>query len=310
MGWLDDFVKNPVGTVSNTVNSAVSDASNGINAAVTDFGRSDVGKFVNDSAQATVNIAKAPFEVAYYGFRGDNAGVSRSIQRAVGSGVNLQGSQSGNLFNNQTLGIRAAQTDVGQYVLRNQAVSNATFGVSEDYAGLYRGSRTLQDNAYLSRQDQNSILKLGVKAAAFAGAATAYQNWWGGLDKAGQLKYGKYVNNPLVNYGAGQSAYKGDYGGAAKKLVGNNVPDFTEYLPQLPNLPPEFSEIPKYLDLNPKSPSSASSSPYGSSGVTVKDPWSFSGVSDSGIVNAAQSSILPIALGVGVLAFIYFRGLK
>lgn len=299
MGWLDDFVSNPVATVSNTVNREVSNFSNSVNAAVAEAPRGDIGGFVSDAVNASINVVRAPFEAVYYAARGENNLASKSIQRGIGSAINLQGTrESGTIFNNQTIGIRAVQTDTGQAVLRNPGVKQATLGLSEDYAGTYRGARTLQDSAYLSREDQNSALRLGAKSAIVAGTATAVQSWWGGLSPEKQLIYGS------AGTGIADSIYKGDTKGAVKgitNLIG--APDISGYIPN-PSQP--STEIPSYLPgSSPKS-----GSPYGSTGTVVKDPWDFSGVSDSGIVNAAQASILPIALGIGVLAFLYFRSSK
>lgn len=295
MGWLDDFVSNPIATVSNTVNREVSNFSNSVNAVVADAPRGDIGKFVADSAVATVNIAKAPFEVAYYGFRGDNTGVSRSIQRAVGSSMNLQGTQNGNLFNNETLGIRAVQSDVGQAVLRNPGVRESTFGLSEDYAGLYRGSRTLQDSAYLSREDQNSAIRLGVKGAVFAGGAAAYSEW-SGLQAADKAKYASYFTGGSAIFGA---AAKGDAKGAAKALSDlTGAPDLSEYLPG------PAQDVPSYIS-NPKSGGSV-----GYAAPQVSDPWDIKGIADSGIAAVTDPTKLPIIIGVGFLGYLLYRRFK
>ncbi len=300
MGWFDDLVKDPVGTISNTVNDAgssisntvnreLSNAGNSINQIIDDADRGDVGKFVVEQGQSAVNITKAPFEIAYYGFRGDKEGVSRAAQRAVGASINRRGSESGNIFNQETVSNRLAQTDVGQYVLRNPNISNATGGISEDYAGFIRGARTLQDNAYLSREDQNSAIRFGVKGAAFAATAA----------------YGKPLYKTLVSKeglgaagGSGivSSLLKGDVKEAVKQISEKiGIPDISDYIPDT------TPDVPSYIN-NPKAPA-------GSGGTKVTDPWDTRG-SDYGVVNAAQASMVPLVLGVSVLAFFYFRGRK
>lgn len=281
MGWLDDFVSNPVATVSNTVNREVSNFSNSVNASIDNSSRGDVGRFVADSFSAVKSLAVAPLETAYYGVRGNGREVNNTLQRAIGGLTNVSGGLSVNLAQNN------------QSFYRDKNLNAVTLGYAEDFAGFSRGARTLQNDAYLSSEDKNSAIRYGVKTGII-GAAVSY----------GPGLYTKAKANFFeTTAGAGLigSLAKGDNKGAASAFANlTGTPDLSNYIPQ------PMNEVPSYIS-QPKSPSSA---PYGSGGVTVKDPWSFSGVSDSGIVNAAQASILPIALGVGVLAFIYFRGLK
>lgn len=292
----EDEFGNAVSTVSNTINRELSNFGNTINQTLDDASRGDVGKFIVEQAKSTVNIAKAPFEIAYYGIRGDNQGVSNAVQRAVGASINRRGSESGNIFNSETVGTRLAQTDVGQYILRNPNVSNATFGISEDYAGFTRGARTLQDNAYLSREDQNSAIRFGVKGVAAAGigtAAKAVNSWWTDLNTLDKVKYTTYGTTAG---GIVDKLAKGDLKGAVKDLTTTvGLPDISEYIPGT------SPEVPNNLN-NPRSPAA-------SGGTKVTDPWDTSGL-DYGVVNATQSSLVPLVLGVSVLAFMYFRSKK
>lgn len=288
----EDEFDNAVSTVSNTINRELSNVGNTINQTLDDASRGDVGKFVVEQGQSVVNITKAPFEVAYYGIRGDNAGVSRAVQRAVGASINRRGSESGNIFTPETVGTRLAQTDVGQYILRNPNVSNATLGISEDYAGFTRGARTLQDNAYLSREDQNSAIRFGAKGVALAGVGAA-KSWWDGLNGVEQVKYTTYGT---ATGGVIDKLAKGDLKGAVKEFTNTvGLPDVSKYIPDT------TPEVPSYVN-NPRSPAS-------SGGTKVTDPWDTSGL-DYGVVSGAQSSIVPLALGVSVLAYFYFRGRK
>ncbi len=300
IGAIADAGSSIVSTVSNTVNREVSNSSNTINRTLDNASRGDVGKYTKEIVDASLNVVKAPFEVAYYGVRGENKKASESIQRAIGSSINTQGTQNGNIYNPTTVSYRYTQTNEAQTVLRNPAIREATLGISEDYAGLARGSRTLQDSAYLSREDQNSAIRLGVKAALFvvANPSTIFSS-----KKA-----------TATAYGIGKSLAKGDISGA---ISGANdlgyIPDVKDYvgIPQLPNAPSELTDLFDFLNPTKSETSKVPSYLSGSTGTQVNDPWSFTGVADSGLA-ATKSSSLPYLLGgaliIGTLFFL--RGRK
>lgn len=301
MGWLDDFVQNPVATVSNTVNREVSNFSNNVNAYAADAANGDAGKFVVDKVTAGLNIVKSPFQAVYHIGRGENDLASKTIQKAIGSRINLEGTQqSGTIFNPQTIGISLAQSESGQSTLRSQPVKEATLGLSEDWAGVYRGSRTLQDSSTLSREDQNSAFRLGVKGAVvYAGAAYGpglyadAKAGWAGLSTGGK--------GAAVASGGGliDRILKGDTKGAAKAITDYfGAPDVSQYIPDNPKDVPVYTGSPR------------SSAPVGSTSPQVNDPWGTSDYLGGGFGSVAQGSTIPLLIGAGFLGYLVYRKIK
>lgn len=296
MGWLDDFVHDPIGTTSNTINREVSNASNSVNRELDNASRGDVGKAIVTQATAVTNLVTTPIKTVYYGVRGDNKGLSDTYQRAAGSIANIAGGLSVNLAQNN------------QSFYRNKTLNDVTLGYAQDFAGFARGARTLQNDAYLSTEDRNSAIRYGVKSAAIYGATLAAPEIASGAEKAGSWLWGSVKAKPFETAIAGKLLTEGKTSQAIQYLAKQGGLDdiAKEYLPQLPNAPEELTDLFDFL--NPKSKTPDYLSNTGSTGTQINDPWDFSGIADSGI-SAASKSSTPILIGGALILglFIYSR---
>lgn len=303
----DQTIKNVGSSVSNTFNREISNFGNSTNRTFDDATKGDVGKYTKGIVDAGINLVQAPFQMAYYGVRGDNQGLSRTVQRAVGSSINLQGAESGNIYNSTTIGVRYAQTEEGQSLLRSQPANDLSLGLSGDYAGYFRGARTMQDNAYLSREDQNSALRLGAKGAVIATGAAYGAEITAKAKSGAQYLWGKVIENPGTSLIVGKYLTEGKSSQALQYLAGKGAfDDLKEYLPDLPTIPSEYSDFLNSLIPKSKVPSYLS----GSTGTQVNDPWSWSGIADSGLSSTNSNKIYYYIFGATLLAFLAYKGLK
>lgn len=207
MGWFDEALS----TVENTVKGTL------------------------DSAWT---IATAPITIGGAVLQG--GGVEEIGKRVV----DRTGRVAGAVVVNQSGGlIPLARTDVGQRVLDNKILDQATFGVSGDYAGYSRAAMNGMAGNRIAREDIDDSIRLGGKALTAGVGASVFGT--GGVTTA--------------NYAGAQALQggvkSGNYSGVISQLTG--VPtSITNQL--IPNAP---------VTMPTRNPAA----------VGITDPWTFGG---------------------------------
>lgn len=242
MGFFDDInraIDSTIGTNLSGNNSSGWAASlqSQFSSQLESMRRGDVGGIVSKVAGDTGRVIMSPLLIAEDVSRGDIQKAGNTVGKTAGSMSNLALQQ--NYF---------SDTGAGRTVLTNNTVDKLTLGYSSDAYGVSRAGRTLADSAYVSDADRNSSIRWGVKTAAIAsgakaydyltsdspaspsGATTASKSFWSDWTSS------QWVTNTTLAAGVVTSLSKGDVKGAVNQYVnaGNEspLPDFlTPYLP-------------------------------------------------------------------------------
>ena len=102
-------------------------------------------------------------------------------------GLTGLGQSSRNIASAGVEGYIGQNTDY-QNFLRDPNLTANTFGLSQNYAGMTRGTYTGSDSGVVANTDRNDTVQFGVKAGAVAATiltAGAASGWWGGGAEAG-----------------------------------------------------------------------------------------------------------------------------
>lgn len=306
MGFFENFVKNPVATVSNTVNRELSNAGNTVNENLDNASRGDIGKYTAQAVNTSINVVKAPVEVAYYAARGENTKAKESVYKGLGAQINSQGVVT-DIYNPNRVIMNLSQTEGGQKFLNSDQNQKYTLGLSSDFAGYAHGAKTLEGSGYISNSDINSSLRLGSKAAAITAGIYYAPQFSGAIQRSSTALYNSVVQNPGTSLVFGKYLAEGKSSQALQYLAGKGAfDDLKEYLPDLPTIPSEYSDFLNSLIPKSKVPSYLS----GSTGTQVNDPWSWSGIADSGLSSTNSNKIYYYIFGATLLAFFVYKGLK
>ena len=264
MGWLSDFVSDPIGTVSSTVSNIGSQTHN----------------FFKDPGQTFQGVGNDAVEIG---------------KRGVGTYYSL--------------GTSLIQNDTAQRLLRDKTVSQATFGVSENYADFGRTAQHLRTGSEVSNAEWQGSGRFIVDAGAIAVAAGPL----GGAEAIGSMTAKEVGTSYLLGQAANAQLQRGNLAGAAT-IIGAGT-TLNEYLPDtgIPGLGGDSLLNQLLPHGNPSSPGSAPrrSPTYntgaGWSGSDTPNPYQGPDYVplDSGTTVPTKS--VAVVAGLGLLALYYLR---
>lgn len=186
MGWLSDFISDPVGAVSNALSPTLQAVANAGGSILDPLNltpiRDETKKFASSE-----NIKGAA-----------NFATGASLTTITG-GLNLAGN-----------------TETGQSVLRDKGTSRLTFGASQDFADLSSGSGKMLSGGSASESEWAGTYRFGVKAGAAIGAG-ALASSYGATGSQVGVGYGVAQNLSSGNIAGAVAMLPG--GGLINQLV-------------------------------------------------------------------------------------------
>lgn len=240
---------------------------------------SEARRFVQGVQQIGQNAADFVWKIPEAGFNAvtgkwDDAGKSLKQFGGAALGVNAT-------IANPVL-YAGYETNAGKELLKNPTLSKLTLGLSEDYAGLSSGSRSLRSTGDLSNADRDSIGRYFSKVGVVIGASSVLSGVSAADQgaKAGQL------------YAASQAAARGDLAGVVTGVSGL-VPGLPDILPKRPDWLPSIDLTPALTQPAPQAPR-----------ITETNPWTWGGIAESGM-SPLSSSSNGIAIAAVVVLGVY-----